>query len=107
MVDQYPDSVVFTVNPAMSQDPNTGVYSAATGDSTVNTFECRAELNSKGFKVPGKDGAMVEYAFILFLPTMTYNIPFDADYALTVRGIAYTGKVKGVSRGQLNARVWV
>jgi len=108
MVEQYPDTIIITVNPALYQDPDTGIYSAATGTPEVKTFGCRAEINGAGRKVTGRDGSSMDYSFVVYLQKTSYTVPFDASYTLNTRDNGqFTGKVLQAHAGQLNTRIWL
>jgi len=107
MVNQYPDSIVLTISPVVTQNSD-GTWTAATGTSVVHTFDCRAEVNGTGRQVAGKDGSLVDYAFEVYLPVMTTVIPPDTECVLTtLNNGTLTEKVKRASNGQLNSRLWL
>jgi hypothetical protein len=105
MIEQYPDSIVITVSASASQNAS-GIW--VSGATSAFTFDCRAEVNSAGRKIPGNDGSLIDYNFNVYLPKMTTIIPVDSDYVLDslISGIV-AGKVKGASNGQLNSRLWL
>ena len=106
MVNQYPDTIVITVKADPVQDPITGDWAA--GSSVDYTFKCRAEKNVGNGTVIGRDGAVIYYSYMVYMPRTSTVIPFDADFALTkADGSTATGKVKGSSNGQLNSRIWL
>jgi hypothetical protein len=102
---QYPDSIAITVSASATQNAS-GFWTA--GASAEYTFSCRAEMNGVGRKIAGDDGALMDYAFEVYMPQTTTIIPRDSDYVLTslLNGII-TGKVKRASNGQLNSRLWL
>ena len=102
---QYPDSISITVSASASQNAS-GFYTP--GASAAYTFDCRAEVNGAGRQIAGNDGALMDYAFQVFMPAVTTIIPRDSDYVLNslLNGII-TGKVKRASNGQLNSRIWL
>jgi hypothetical protein len=103
MVTQYPDIIVLTIKPDPVQ--TNGVYSAATGvSSNVLTFNCRAEVNGLARKIPGKDGALIDYSYDCYLPKMVEVIPVGTGYVLNS---IIEGKIKRHSNGQLNSRLWL
>lgn len=104
---QYPHSIVLTIQPEPEQNPVTGIFTASTGAVEAYTLDCRAEMNTAGKKLLGKDGASVEYKFDVYLPRTDIVIPIDADYVLTVSNRTFQGKVLGASNGQLNSRIWL
>lgn len=105
MITQYPDSITITVSASASQNAS-GVWSA--GATAGYTFDCRAEVNGMGKKIPGNDGSLIDYSFDVYMPKTTTVIPRDSDYTLNslLNGII-TGKVKRASNGQLNSRLWL
>ena len=107
MVIQYPDRIRIAVKASPEQDPTTGVFTASTGMDVVNTYGCRAEKNSAGKQVMGKDGAFMQYSFDVYLPKGNYSIPVGALYVLTAGGRSYEGEVLDASNGQLNSRLWL
>lgn len=105
-MDQYPDSIVITVNPDPSE--SSGVYTAATGTSSVYTFSCRAEVNGSGKKIISHDGSQIDYLFDVYLPVTTSVIPHGSDFVLTcLNNGVIKGSVKRASNGQLNSRLWL
>jgi len=105
-MEQYPDSIVVTVETAATQDKDAGLWTE--GSSTVHILACRAEVNGNGRKIPGKDGGLMDFSFICYLPLMTTVIPPDSEYVLTglING-TISGKVKRANNGQLNSRIWL
>jgi hypothetical protein len=103
-MEQYPDSIAITVRASASLA--SGVWTA--GATAGYTFNCRAEVNGTGRKVPGDDGVLIDYAFDVYIPKTETIIPRDSDYVLTslLNGII-EGKVKRASNGQLNSRIWL
>lgn len=102
---RYPDSIAITVTEEPTQNAS-GYFSA--GASAVYTFDCRAEINGAGRKIPGADGALIDFSFEVYMPPTTTIIPRDSDYVLeTARNGTVTGKVKRASNGQLNSRLWL
>jgi hypothetical protein len=103
-MEQYPDSIAITVHASASL--SSGVWTA--GATSDYTFDCRAEVNGTGRKIPGDDGVLIDYAFDVYMPQTTTIIPRDSDYVLTslLNGIV-EGKVKRSSNGQLNSRLWL
>jgi hypothetical protein len=106
MVNQYPDTIEVTIKTAPVQDPTTGDWTL--GSSTDYTFKCRAEVNVGNGIIVGRDGAVIYYSYMVYMPRTSVVIPFDADFVLTRSdSTTYTGKVKGASNGQLNSRIWL
>uniref|UniRef100_A0A6M3JSR3 Uncharacterized protein n=1 Tax=viral metagenome TaxID=1070528 RepID=A0A6M3JSR3_9ZZZZ len=102
---QYPDSIVITTAASGWQNAS-GVWTA--GATGTYTFDCRAEVNGTGRKIVGNDGALIDYAFQVFLPVMTVVIPPASDFVLTaLSNGTITGKIKRASNGQLNSRLWL
>lgn len=102
---QYPDSIAITVSASASQNAS-GLWE--TGASAGYTFDCRAEANGSGRMIPGADGVLIGYDFLVYMPQTTTIIPRDSDFVLDsmLNGIV-SGKVKRASNGQLNSRLWV
>lgn len=105
MISQYPDSITITVSASASQNAS-GVWIA--GGSTDYTFDCRAEVNGTGKKIPGVDGSLIDYSFDVYMPSTAIVIPRDSDYVLNslLNGVI-SGKVKRASNGQFNSRLWL
>jgi hypothetical protein len=104
-MNQYPDGIVITTTASGSQNAS-GVW--ASGTATNYTFSCRAEVNGTGRKIAGKDGALVDYSFQVFLPVTTVVIPPGSSFVLTaLTNGTIRGKVKRASNGQLNSRLWL
>lgn len=104
MFEQYPDSIIVTVNADPSEVD--GVYSS--GASTSYTFNGRAEENGTGRKLIGPDGSEMDYSFVWYMPATTTQIPEGADFVLTkVNNPTVRGKVKRSVNGQLNSRLWL
>jgi hypothetical protein len=103
---QYPDTIVITITTPPVQDESTGVFTP--GSTSTQSYSCRAEVNGTGRQIAGKDGSLIDYAFICYLPKMTTVIPDSVDYVLTtLANGTLTGKVKRASNGQLNSRLWL
>jgi|WetSurSiteA1Bulk_404760.scaffolds.fasta_scaffold67772_2 hypothetical protein len=105
MVNQYPDSVVFTVYNEPVQDDETGEFT-----QTVNqteTFVCRADKNSKGSFLTGSDGVKIDYGLIIYMPKTDTVIPIGSKYVLTKGNLTFEGTVKDINYGQFNTTVWV
>ena len=104
-MEQYPDSIVITTAASGSQNAS-GVWTA--GATGSYSFDCRAEVNGTGKRIPSNDGALIDYSFLVFLPVMTTIIPPESDYVLTLlSNSTITGKVKRAFNGQLNSRLWL
>ncbi len=104
-MNQYPDSIVITTAASGSQNAS-GVW--ASGVVTNYTFACRAEVNGRGSKIAGVDGALIDYSFNVFLPVQTVVIPEGSSFVLTaLNNGTIRGKVKRASNGQLNSRLWL
>lgn len=104
-MDQYPDSITVTVAASGAQNAS-GVW--APGTTANYTFSCRAEVNGAGRKVVGADGTMTDYAFDLFMPVTTVEIPEGSAFTLTaLSNGTITGKIKRAANGQLNSRLWL
>jgi hypothetical protein len=104
MVNQYPDSIVVTVQTA-TQDSNGNWVN---GSSTSYTFSCRAEANSAGRKLTGIDGVTMDFAFTCFMSPTTTVIPNGSPFTLTtLNNGTITGNVKRQHNGQLNSKLWV
>jgi hypothetical protein len=104
MFEQYPDSVVVTVN----TDPTEvdGVYTS--GSATSYTFKGRAEENGSGRKLIGPDGSEMDYTFIYYMPATGTQIPEGSDFVLSkVNNPVVRGKVKRAVNNQLNSRLWL
>jgi hypothetical protein len=102
---QYPDTIVITTLASASMNAS-GIFSE--GASASYIFDCRAEANGTGRKIPGADGQLVDYAFQIFMPRTTTVIPAGSDYVLaTLLNDVSSGKIKRASNGQLNSRLWV
>jgi hypothetical protein len=102
---QYPDSIVVTTAASGWQNAS-GVY--VPGATGINTFLCRAEVNGTGKKTVGADGALIDYAFDVFMPVTTVVIAPGSDFVLTaLTNGTISGKVKRASNGQLNSRLWL
>ncbi len=105
VVSQYPDSVVVTVNVDATKNAS-GVW--IKGSSTDYTFDCRAEPNGKGRRIAGKDGVLMDFSFLCYMPKTTTEIPFGSNFVLTtLNNGEKTGTVKRASNGQLNSRLWL
>lgn len=104
-MEQYPDSITIVTYASASQNAS-GLWTE--GASASYIFDCRAEINSVGRKIPGDDGSLVDYAFTVYMPATTTIISRGSDFVLTSlhNGIV-TGKVKGAQNGQLNSRIWL
>lgn len=107
MVSQYPHSITVTIKPRAVQDPNTGDYAAVTGSDAVHTFDCRAEINGRGYKIAGQDGSLIDFTFTVYMPQTDTIVPYGAAYSLTMGAKVVTGKVKGANNGQFNSRIWL
>lgn len=104
-MEQYPDSILVTVRVGATQDSNGNWIG---GTPTDYTFDCRLEPNGTGRKIPGADGALIDFAFICYLPKTTTIIPVDALYVATsLNNGTIEGSVKRASNGQLNSRLWL
>lgn len=104
MFEQYPDSIVITVNADPSEVD--GVY--ASGTATDYTFKGRAEENGSGRKLVAPDGSEIDYAFIYYMPATRTQITEGSDFVLTkVNNPTVRGKVKRAVNGQLNSRLWL
>lgn len=102
---QYPDSVTITTAASGWQNAS-GMYTA--GATGFYTFDCRAEVNGTGKKIAGADGAMIDYAFDVFMPVTTVVIPEGSDFVLaSLSNGSISGKVIRASNGQLNSRLWL
>lgn len=98
---QYPDSIVVS----WQNEPTQGASGDYTAGSTVsNTFDCRAEINTKAGKIMGSDGQLIDFAQMVYMPLTTVIIAVDSNYLLN--GLV-SGKVKRASNGQLNTRLWL
>lgn len=106
-MNQYPDSITITIRPEPVQNPVTGIYTAASGGDTAYTFNCRAEINNAGGKIAGRDGAVYDYSYTVYMPRTATLLPAGSDYSLTLGGMTLTGKILGSSNGQLNSRIWL
>ena len=103
MVRQYPHTIVVSWKTEPVHDPDTGDYSEGVL-AGPHTFECRAEPNSRNRLIAGNDGQMKEYAFDVYMPKTSIEIPDNADYLLNG---SIQGKVKHAANGQLNSRIWL
>ena len=101
MIVQYPHTISIVWKDKSTQDVNLNWVEGAD-----HSFEsvCRAEPNGKGSKIPGSDGVLIEFSFLIFLPKHSTVIPIDAEYLLNG---AISGKVKRAENGQLNSRLWL
>lgn len=98
---QYPDSIIVYWH----DEPTMGASGDFTaGASGSNTFDCRAEINTKAGKIMGSDGKLIDFTQMIYMPLTTVEIPVDADYLLNG---SVSGKVKRASNGQLNSRLWL
>lgn len=105
-MEQYPDSITITVATAASQDSATRIWTK--GSSTDHIYDCRAEANSSGRKIAGPDGALMDYAFMVFMAKCPLVIPPDSAYILTSdRFGTIKGRIKNALNGQLNTRIWL
>jgi hypothetical protein len=98
---QYPDSIIVR----WKTDPVKGAGGQWTpGEDVSHTFKCRKEANTKARTIPGADGSMIYYSYLVYMPLTTVGIPYGADYELNG---SHKGKVKGANNGQLNSRIWL
>ena len=105
---QYPDYIIVTWKTDSAKDEESGIYTPGL-DQTFES-DCRCEANMASRKVLGKDGqSMVDYAFDIFMPKTTVNIPaFEADYVLTGKSVGeIRGKVKRAKNNQFNSQIWL
>ena len=107
MVSQYPDTLIITWEPTPVQDGN-GEWEPSGGENGRFEGVCRIEPNGKGQKIAGVDGALIDFAFNVFMPKTSYVIPVEANVFITTRnGQSINSTVKRNYNGQLNSRLWL
>lgn len=105
-MEQYPDSITVSIVTAPTQ--NTTTLQWTEGSSVNHTFNCRAEVNGTGRRIPGSDGSLIEFAYTVYMPLTETIIPPDSVFTLTSsRFGTVQGRVLRASNGQLNSRLWV
>lgn len=65
MIEQYPDTIYIYVHSGETQGSD---GSWVQGTRTEYTFKCRIEANSRGRRIFGSDGTMIDYRFICYAP---------------------------------------
>lgn len=105
MIEQYPDTITVAVESEPTQDPTTGIFTE--GSSVTYPLRCRAEKNTIGGFLTGKDGSRIDYGYIAYLPKTDTIIPVGSEYVLTVGLLTVSGTIKDASNGQLNSRLWL
>ncbi len=101
MVKQYPHSILIEWEGKATKNEKGNYVPGA-----PQQFEsvCRAEPNGKGVKIPGADGSLEEFAFLVYIPKTETVIPAGANYTLNGN---ITGKVKRSHNGQLGSQLWL
>lgn len=103
MVRQYPHILTTSILNAEAVRDENGNWIQPDLQPTVYNLPCRAEPNGNSF-ITLTDGSKYSYAFVVYLPATTPDIP--TDVTVTITGII-TGTVKQFYRGQLNCRLWL
>jgi hypothetical protein len=105
MVKQYPHTLKITTVGVGTQDGN-GNWQPGT-PATVEKA-CRAEPNSKSATVKTDDGTAIVFDFTVYMPLYVDIIAVGSKVEVyNGNDLLGTNTVKRLSRGQLNARVWL
>jgi hypothetical protein len=111
MIIRYPHTLVYTVLPAgpdePQQDGNGNWIPVEIGGEEVR-FECRAEPNGSGRKLPAEDGNSIVYGWTIYADRDTKFIKYGTSVEV-FNGITSVAKgtVKMFSPGQMNVRIYV
>lgn len=105
MVRQYPHNIVISAMSEPSKDDDGNWVPG--GLTEIHEGKCRAEPNGKGDVLRGDDGSELNFAFNVFLPKLTVDVPANAEVEITIGNKLVTGSVKRHHPGQLNSRIWV
>jgi len=105
MIEQYPDSVTYTIPAAPVQDLSGNWY---VPDGTALTTACRAEYNSRNGTVMTQDGKVVQFDYTVYQAAHTTEIVPGTEAVITLHnGQTVTTTVKRHENNQLNSKSWV
>lgn len=102
---QYPDTIEITKAPEFVQDEDHNFKPS--GEGTVVSLECRAEVAGNNPVITGADGNKVEYSWIVYMPLTSEEFHFGDEVKITKGGREFSSTVKQQYNGQFNTRIWV
>lgn len=113
MINQYPDTIIGTVVPAVAQAPYQDVNGDWQTPGNISGVEitqvCRAEPMKFPLQIAGKDGVFIEYRLLVYLPLG--SIPLVINSAIVIKDSngdkSAVGFVRRFEEGQFNCRIWV
>ncbi len=105
VVKQYPHNIIIKAVREPAKDESGNFIPG--GLVPIHDGECRAEPNGKGEVLRGEDGSELNFAFNVFLPKMSFEVPVNAEVEIAIENKLVTGHVKRHHNGQLNSRLWV
>jgi hypothetical protein len=106
MVRQYPHTISIQLDSADSTLDTSGNWMPAAAAAPL-TYTCRAEPSNGNALVKVADGTQVVYQWMVYMPLPVESIYPGSNVVLTMDGQQVKGSVKRLSKGQLNARIWL